>query len=231
MPVSVVLGCQWGDEGKGKIVDHLAEDADWVARFQGGANAGHTVYVGGRQAVLHLLPTGILRPAVSCAIGNGVVLDPLALIEELREVEEMGISWRDRLRISAQTHLVTAVHRAWERLRQQDRAIGTTGRGIGPTYEDKVARRGLRAEDLLDASRFRDGLRAQWELCSRAAPGNEALPPFADLADTMEEARCVLAPLVCDLTDLLLSEDDAGRRILCEGSGSSPCHPTGRGWR
>ncbi len=222
MPITVVLGCQWGDEGKGKIVDLLAADADWVARFQGGANAGHTVYLDGRKAVLHQVPTGILRPAVRCAIGNGVVLDPLALLEELRQVEELGVSWRSRLAISPRAHLVTPLHKAIEKVREQDRTIGTTGRGIGPAYEDKAGRRGLRAEALADPRTLAERLRELWEACERATGGRTrelcALASAAALVESFAAAAAELGPLLADVTDLLLDADDAGGRVLCEGA-------------
>lgn len=230
MPFTVVVGCQWGDEGKGKIVDLMAEGVDWVARFQGGANAGHTVFVGDRQAVLHLVPTGILRPDVHCAIGNGVVLDPIALLEELRLLEGLGIRWRDRLRISPFAHIVTPLHKSLEALRQQDRSIGTTRRGIGPAYEDKASRRGLRVEDLLDERVLRERLQARWESFRKELKTGEhgaaqlAAPDwsrFDELAGLFDEARRVIGPLVCDVTDLLLSEDEAGKAILCEGAQGS----------
>jgi adenylosuccinate synthase len=225
MPCTVVLGCQWGDEGKGKIVDLLAEKADWVARFQGGANAGHTVYVDGKKAILHLIPTGILRPGVMCAIGNGVVMDPLSLLTEVRGVEAMPIPCRDRLRISTGVHLVTPLHGVVERFRQQDSAIGTTKRGIGPAYEDKAARRGLRGEDLIHPQRFRDRLYSQWDFV-QAMIGDQKLQSiadphwqrFEDLLALLEPARAELAPMVCDVTDLLLTADDEGKEILCEGA-------------
>jgi adenylosuccinate synthase len=224
MSIEVVVGCQWGDEGKGKIVDLLARDADWVARFQGGANAGHTVLVDGRAVILHLVPSGILQPRVSCAIGNGVVLDPEALIEEIRGIEALGLDVRSRLRISAGAHLVTPLHRAVESLTAIDRAIGTTGRGIGPAYAEKASRRGLRVEDLLDERVLGERLRALWghfrtmagatdEQFAAAAGG-----PFDAIARRLAQCGETLAPLVCDVTELLLEADDRGERILCEGA-------------
>ena len=224
MPIQAVLGCQWGDEGKGKIVDLLARQADWVARFQGGANAGHTVYVGSRRLVLHLVPTGILHPNVRCAIGNGVVLDPEALVEEIRYLEGCSISLRDRLRISPFAHLVTPLCRAAETLSAQDTAIGTTRRGIGPAYMDKAARRGLRVEDLIDAAFLREKLRTQWTAMTGTAGVTEeafaavAGGSFEAIAARLAAAAGALAPMVCDVTDLLLSEDDRGARILAEGA-------------
>ncbi|MBA4152442.1 MAG: adenylosuccinate synthase, partial [Acinetobacter sp.] len=152
----VVLGTQWGDEGKGKIVDLLTDNAQAVVRFQGGHNAGHTLVVAGEKTVLHLIPSGILRPGVQCLIGNGVVLAPDALLKEMAYLEDKGVPVRDRLRVSAACPLILACHVALDKAREAARgsaAIGTTGRGIGPAYEDKVARRGLRLGDL-----FRDNL-------------------------------------------------------------------------
>ena len=150
----VVLGTQWGDEGKGKIVDLLSRDADAVVRFQGGHNAGHTLVIDGQKTVLHLIPSGILQPGVECLIGNGVVLSLKALREEIRELEEKGLEVRSRIRISPSCAIIMPWHELLDRAREEalgDRAIGTTCRGIGPAYEDKVARRGLRTSDLLNS--------------------------------------------------------------------------------
>ncbi|PZQ26282.1 MAG: adenylosuccinate synthase [Stenotrophomonas acidaminiphila] len=147
----VVLGAQWGDEGKGKIVDLLTEEIGAVVRFQGGHNAGHTLVIGGKKTVLHLIPSGILRPDALCLIGNGVVLSPAALIKEIDELESAGVEVRSRLKISPATPLIMPYHIALDQAREKaagGKAIGTTGRGIGPAYEDKVARRGIRVADL-----------------------------------------------------------------------------------
>jgi adenylosuccinate synthase len=224
MSFTVVVGCQWGDEGKGKIVDLLSEGMDWVARFQGGANAGHTVFADGKKFILHLIPTGIFRQGVCCAIGNGVVLDPAALIEEIRTLEGAGIHCGERLRISAFAHVVTPLHKAREALTAQDSFIGTTRRGIGPAHEDRASRFGLRVEDLIRPSDLRERLQAQWDRLgpAAAAAGTSVAEScgyaFGDLADRLIEAGGVLAPMVCDVTDLLLTADDEGRQILCEGA-------------
>src|SRR5580700_11601771 len=147
MPVTVVLGSQWGDEGKGKIVDLLAENCEYVARYQGGANAGHTIKLpDGREFVLHLIPSGIFHEDVICVIGNGVVIDPVALLDEIKMVEQQGISVRGRLFISHNAHLIMPYHKmldvaAEQRMSKDGSAVGTTGRGIGPAYEDKFARK------------------------------------------------------------------------------------------
>ncbi len=149
----VVVGTQWGDEGKGKIVDWLTESVHGVVRFQGGHNAGHTLVIGGKKTVLHLIPSGILRPQVTCYIGNGVVLAPDALIAEIDELEAAGVAVSGRLRISEACPLILPYHKALDLARESARGsnkIGTTGRGIGPAYEDKVARRALRLQDLLN---------------------------------------------------------------------------------
>ena len=154
-----VVGVQWGDEGKGKVVDVLAEHFDIVARYQGGANAGHTVFVGQQKYVLQLLPTGIIRPDKIAAIGNGVVLDPEALQKEIRKLEEAGTTVGNRLKVSDRAHLILPYHRAHEvaaEAARGDGKIGTTSKGIGPTYEDKAGRRGLRACDLRDPALFRE---------------------------------------------------------------------------
>ncbi len=153
----VVLGTQWGDEGKGKIVDLLTEQAAAVVRYQGGHNAGHTLVIDGEKTVLHLIPSGILREGVQCLIGNGVVLAPDALLREITKLEEKGVPVRERLRISPSCPLILSYHVALDQAREKARGeakIGTTGRGIGPAYEDKVARRGLRVGDLFHRERF-----------------------------------------------------------------------------
>ena len=153
----VVVGSQWGDEGKGKIVDWLSSEADIVVRFQGGHNAGHTLVINGEKTVLHLIPSGVLRENVKCLIGNGVVLCPKALMTEIKMLEERGVPVRERLLISDACPLILPYHNALDAAREAARgskAIGTTGRGIGPAYEDKVARRGLRVGDLFNAETF-----------------------------------------------------------------------------
>ena len=161
MPVLVVVGAQWGDEGKGKIIDLLTERADVVARYQGGHNAGHTVVVGMEEFILHLIPSGILHKGKKCIIGNGVVVDPAALIEEMDGLIKRGIKFDTNLLISRNAHLIMPYHKAIdvasERLKG-NKKIGTTGRGIGPAYADKINRRGIRMADLLSPERFREKL-------------------------------------------------------------------------
>jgi adenylosuccinate synthase len=152
----VVVGAQWGDEGKGKLVDVLAERADWVVRYQGGANAGHTVDLGDVGFVLHQIPSGILHKGVRCAIGNGVVLDPETLFTEIDELVRDGIDVEGRLYVSERAHLVMPYHKLIDAESSHSLSLGTTGRGIGPAYEDKIARRGIRVLDLRSPERFRD---------------------------------------------------------------------------
>src|SRR5437868_15150336 len=157
-----VLGAQWGDEGKGKIVDLLTPRFDIVARYQGGHNAGHTVYVNGRKFVLRLIPSGILHPGVICVIGNGVVVDPQALLAEVDELSRNGIDVDGRIVVSDKAHLILPYHRDLDLLseaRRGERKIGTTSRGIGPAYEDKIARRGIRVGDLADATTLEQNVR------------------------------------------------------------------------
>src|SRR5947199_5373674 len=151
----VVVGAQWGDEGKGKLVDVLAERADWVVRYQGGANAGHTVDLGDRSFVLHQIPSGILHAGVRCAIGNGVVLDPDTLFDEIDGLVKAGIDVEGRLYVSERAHLVLPYHKMVDGASASSKEIGTTGRGIGPAYEDKAARRGVRVLDLRNPDRLR----------------------------------------------------------------------------
>ena len=158
----VVLGTQWGDEGKGKVVDLLTDKASYVVRYQGGHNAGHTLVIDGEKTVLHLIPSGILRDGVKCIIGNGVVLSPEALMKEITMLEERGVPAKERLLISEACPLILPYHIALDQAREVARgnkAIGTTGRGIGPAYEDKVARRGLRVGDLFNPEQFKEKLK------------------------------------------------------------------------
>src|SRR3954470_6487268 len=181
----VVVGAQWGDEGKGKLVDVLAERADWVVRYQGGANAGHTVHIGERTFVLHQIPSGIMHAGVRCAIGNGVVLDPETLFTEIDELVADGIDVEGRLYVSERAHLVLPYHKLIDGESAHSQSLGTTGRGIGPAYEDKIARRGVRVLDLRNAARLRELVE---QGCERA---NAQLTGFgsekrADVEQTLE---------------------------------------------
>jgi len=219
----VVLGTQWGDEGKGKIVDLLTDQASVVARFQGGHNAGHTLVIDGEKTVLHLIPSGILRDNVRCLIGNGVVIAPDALLKEMGQLEESGVPVRERLRISPACPLILPYHIALDQAREVARgkaAIGTTGRGIGPAYEDKVARRGLRLGDLFDRSRFADKLRDVMEYHNFMLT-NYYKAKASDYAATLASCQVwaeELRPLVLDVTAALHETREAGENILFEGA-------------
>ena len=219
----VIIGAQWGDEGKGKIVDLLTERAHAVARFQGGHNAGHTLVIDGKKTVLHLIPSGILRSGVTCLIGNGVVLSPQALFEEVEELERNGVPVRERLRVSDACPLILRHHIALDVAREKARgklAIGTTGRGIGPAYEDKVARRGLRVADLLNAARFSSKLQEVMEYHNFALTHYFKCEPV-DFAQTLDENLKLgerLRPLVADIPDMLERLGKEGKSVLFEGA-------------
>lgn len=222
----VVLGTQWGDEGKGKIVDLLTDQVSIVTRFQGGHNAGHTLVIDGKKTILHLIPSGILREGVTCMIGNGVVLAPDALLKEMSGLEENGIPVRERLRLSPACPLILPYHVALDQAREVKRGnekIGTTGRGIGPAYEDKVSRRGLRLGDLFDEKSFAVKLKEVMEYHNFALANYyqvEALDYAKVLADALMWAS-ELKPLVADITDELHSARESGENILFEGAQGS----------
>src|SRR5579871_4488942 len=217
-----VLGAQWGDEGKGKIVDLLTSKFSVVARYQGGHNAGHTVHTGDRKFVLHLLPSGILHAGITCVIGNGLVVDPVALFKELDGIEAMGIDIAGRLLVSDKAHLILPYHREIELLaeaRRGERKIGTTSRGIGPAYEDKIARRGIRVGDLADQSS--DGPLVSAIRENVAARNRLVEGPTMRWEDVLADLRRLwprLEPLVADTSIYLHRAMQAGRRILFEGA-------------
>jgi adenylosuccinate synthase len=214
-----VLGAQWGDEGKGKIVDLLTPHFDIVARYQGGHNAGHTVYVNGKKFVLRLIPSGILHPAVTCVIGNGVVVDPIALFSEIDELVQAGIEVGSRLVVSDKAHLILPYHRDLDLLseaRRGERKIGTTSRGIGPAYEDKIARRGIRVGDLADPKALEKNVRDNVTARNRLVHDStmEWEPVLVRLLEQAER----LKPLVRDVS-LMLSDAMRDRRsIMFEGA-------------
>ncbi|MDH3450825.1 MAG: adenylosuccinate synthase [Gammaproteobacteria bacterium] len=218
-----VLGTQWGDEGKGKVVDLLTERAGAVVRFQGGHNAGHTLVIDGQKTVLHLIPSGILRDNVQCLIGNGVVLSPQALSEEMAMLDARGVPVAERLRISPACPLILPYHIALDQARERARgatAIGTTGRGIGPAYEDKVSRRGLRVADLLDAERFADKLAPLADYHNFVLQkyfGAEALDASAVAEQLLDEAHR-LVPLIDDVGTILQRCISDQVSILFEGA-------------
>jgi Adenylosuccinate synthetase (EC 6.3.4.4) len=218
----VVVGMQWGDEGKGKVVDLLAPHFDIVARYQGGHNAGHTVIVNGEKFVLHLLPSGIVHADKSCVIGNGVVIDPTALLSEMDELASRGIDFTGRLHISNRAHIILPHHLALEQTSEQRRGVrrvGTTLRGIGPAYEDKIGRRGLRAGDLLRPDR----LKRQLEEIIREANdilrmrGAEPIALAATVDDLLNKASRI-APYVTDTAMWLAQAIAAGKTVLFEGA-------------
>jgi len=219
----VVVGAQWGDEGKGKLVDVLAERADWVIRYQGGANAGHTVHIGSTTFVLHQIPSGILHPRVRCAIGNGVVLDPETLFTEIDELAAKGIDMEGRLLVSDRAHMVLPYHKLVDSESAANREIGTTGRGIGPAYEDKVGRRGVRVLDL----RHKSKLRALVE--QAVAHANARLAAFgssarAEVNSTMEMLDGLAGRLLPLAADVGLTAHEAmmsGAAVLLEGAQGS----------
>ncbi len=222
MPNTILIGAQWGDEGKGKIIDVLTERVDWVVCPQGGNNAGHTVEIGAEKFVLHLVPSGILTPGKRCVIGNGVVLDPVALVEEIRGVTGRGISVAGRLFISDRAHVVFPYHRMLDAQGEARRAkgdqIGTTQRGIGPAYGDKAARFGLRMCDLVDPE-FPELLRVRVEEKNRALAALGApVVDYGEILAATRQALEVLRPLVCDTVPLLHAAVERGESLLFEGA-------------
>lgn len=219
----VVLGTQWGDEGKGKIVDLLTLDAHAVVRYQGGHNAGHTLKINGVKTVLRLIPSGMLRPHVTCYIANGVVLSPQALLSEIRELEEKGIDVRGRLRVSLSCPLILPCHVALDKARESHMgksAIGTTGRGIGPAYEDKIARRALKVSDLFHPERFTQKLKDLLDYHNFILTQYFKQPPveLQPLIDEALEWAKELKPLACDVSTCLHEHREKGEHILFEGA-------------
>ena len=219
----IIIGAQWGDEGKGKIVDLLTDQFDIVARYQGGHNAGHTVMINGQQFILHLIPSGILRGNRMCIIGTGVVIDPKALLEEVRMLEEANIKVRGNLFISNRAHLILPYHRAQEQASENARGskkIGTTARGIGPAYEDKMARRGLRMTDLLDPKALKKiifGITEEKKRLIASVNGSSLLDPnqiYSEYVSYGEQLR----EFIVDTAFLLNEKIQNGSRVLFEGA-------------
>lgn len=221
--IVVVLGTQWGDEGKGKIVDLLTENASAVVRFQGGHNAGHTLVIGGEKTVLHLIPSGILRDNVECMIGNGVVLSPEALMKEINMLEAKGVPVRERLRISEACQLILPYHSALDIAREKARgnqAIGTTGRGIGPAYEDKISRRGLRVGDLFQPAEFESKLRSIMDFHNFTLQHYYKADPV-DVEQTLANALAmaeILKPMIADIPHRIAGLRKAGNDVMMEGA-------------
>ena len=214
-----ILGAQWGDEGKGKIVDLVTPNFSIVARYQGGHNAGHTVYVNGKKFVLRLIPSGILHPGVTCVIGNGVVVDPKALLGEVDELIAAGIDVGSRIIISDKAHLILPYHRDLDLLseaRRGERKIGTTSRGIGPAYEDKIARRGIRLGDLADSKALEQNVRANVEARNRLV--QDTTMDTGEVLAELEKHAARLKPWVRDVSLLLSEAMKKGQAILFEGA-------------
>jgi len=219
----VVIGSQWGDEGKGKIVDWLTDHAQGVVRFQGGHNAGHTLVIGGKKTVLHLIPSGILRDKVACYIGNGVVLSPQALLEEVDTLERAGVEVQSRVKISEACPLILPYHVALDQAREAAKGvgkIGTTGRGIGPAYEDKVARRAIRLQDLFHRKRFAAKLGEVLDLHNFVLK-NYFHVPIVDFQKTLDETLALaerIRPMAADVPRMLYEAQKAGSNLLFEGA-------------
>ncbi|AFN75086.1 adenylosuccinate synthetase [Melioribacter roseus P3M-2] len=221
MSVTVIVGSQWGDEGKGKIVDILSEQFDIVARYQGGANAGHTVQVGEKQYILHLIPSGILRENIICVIGNGVVIDPKALLEEINLLENMGINIKGRLFISHNAHLIMPYHKLLDSLSESGSSkIGTTGRGIGPCYIDKYARKGIKIVDLLDKKALEEKIKlnlAEKNTIIRKIYNREELDVDEIIKEYTEFDR-IIDQYITDTSALLNNAINEGKSVLLEGA-------------
>ncbi len=219
----VVIGTQWGDEGKGKIVDWLTDHAQGVVRFQGGHNAGHTLVIGGKKTVLHLIPSGILRDKVACYIGNGVVLSPQALLEEVDTLERAGVDVASRLKISEACPLILPYHVALDQARESAKGvgkIGTTGRGIGPAYEDKVARRAIRLQDLFHRERFAAKLVEVLDFHNFVLK-NYFRAAIVDFQKTLDETLALaerIKPMVADVPRMLYEANQTGNSLLFEGA-------------
>ena len=220
MSTVVIVGAQWGDEGKGKIVDVLTLKADLVARYQGGNNAGHTVVIDNEKYVLHLIPSGILHKGTKCAIGNGVVIDPLALLGEIDELRSRNIDIDNNLCISQNAHIIMPYHGAIEREQEKSKKIGTTGRGIGPSYTDKIARNGIRVIDLLRPDLFREKLRVNLSVFNYLLVNLYKTEPLSEdkIFDEYMGYAKQLGKFVTDVSLLINREIEAGKNILLEGA-------------
>jgi len=219
----VVIGTQWGDEGKGKVVDWLTDHAQAVVRFQGGHNAGHTLIIGGKKTILRLIPSGIMHPHVTCYIGNGVVLSPEALFKEIGELESAGLNVKGRLKISEAATLILPYHVAIDHAREKKRGsdkIGTTGRGIGPAYEDKVARRALRVQDFFYPDQFAAKLKENLDYHNFALTQYYKVDAL-DFNKVLDEAMSYaeqIKPMVVDVSSALYAAEQAGQNLLFEGA-------------
>jgi adenylosuccinate synthase len=223
MSVRVVIGAQWGDEGKGKIVDLLSDKADFIVRYQGGANAGHTLKFDDKTFVLHLIPSGIFNGSGDCVIGNGVVIDPIALVKEIKDVQEMGFSLEGRFFISQTAHVILPYHKLLDQLKEKRRggdAIGTTGRGIGPAYVSKVSRVGIRMVDLLDKEVLKKKIEQNIRDINFALENLYQEPKLSvdDLMNELDDSINILSPYICNTTNLLHEGLESNKSILLEGA-------------
>lgn len=226
MGIRILVGAQWGDEGKGKIVDLLSAETDYVVRYQGGANAGHTIKFDDKEIVLHLIPSGMFNGNSKCVIGNGVVIDPIALVNEIEEVKTLDVDLKDRLYISSSAHVILSYHKVLDQVKEKNRgndAIGTTGRGIGPAYVSKVARIGIRVGDLLDLKTLEKSIEKNVEDINKALehvyfePTLDAKKILNELKPAIEQIK----PYICNTTQLLHDAIDSGESILLEGAQGS----------
>lgn len=223
MAIRVVIGAQWGDEGKGKIVDLLSDKTHYVARFQGGANAGHTLKFDDKEVVLHLVPSGIFNGDAKCIIGNGVVIDPIALVKEIDGVKEMGFSLENRFYISQTAHVILAYHKVLDQLKEKRKgkdAIGTTGRGIGPSYVSKVARIGIRMVDLLDREVLKSKIDQNIKDINFALENmyQEETIDANEVVNSLDEVIKQLEPYICNTSNILHEAIEKGEEILLEGA-------------
>lgn len=226
MAVRIVIGAQWGDEGKGKIVDLLSADVDYVVRYQGGANAGHTLKFDDTTIVLHLIPSGIFHGNSTCIIGNGVVIDPIALMDEIKEVKEIGVNLDDRLFISGSAHLILPYHKVLDNVKEKSRgsdAIGTTGRGIGPAYVSKVSRIGIRMNDLLNKDLLEHKIKSNLRDINTALEKVYQEEPLdADaMIESLREAVDYIKPYICNTASMMHNALNRKQSILLEGAQGS----------
>lgn len=226
MKIRILVGAQWGDEGKGKIVDLLSADTNYVVRYQGGANAGHTIKFDDQEIVLHLIPSGMFNGDAKCVIGNGVVIDPIALVEEIEEVEEIGVTLKDRLFISSSAHVILPYHKVLDNVKEKNRgkdAIGTTGRGIGPAYVSKVARLGIRMGDLANREKLKKNIQQNVDDINKALEHvyNEPKIDAQEILDDLTPAIDRISPYICNTTELLHNAVEKEKSILLEGAQGS----------
>jgi len=226
MTVRIVIGAQWGDEGKGKVVDLLSADAQYVVRYQGGANAGHTLKFDDTTIVLHLIPSGLFNGNSKCIIGNGVVIDPIALVDELDEVQSHNIDLQGRIFISSSAHLILPYHKVLDQVKEKSRgsdAIGTTGRGIGPAYVSKVSRIGIRMDDLLDEKTLNEKIRKNLKDINRALENvyHEEPLDVNEMIDELKPAIEKVKPFICNTSQILHQALEDGESVLLEGAQGS----------